>query len=161
LENRAPDWVNADGSPRAGAPFDGNDLKTVELGLSGMRGLDESEERLLAASRLDEEGRVRQEEARQRELREARERAKGEAEEARAQAMIAREAARIAESRRVAALADAARPRRLELAMLLALEAVAAGGTLEGWGSLLRALDTRPEVVCFRRIPKTLVAGVA
>ena len=37
LENRASEWVNADGSPRDGAPLDSNDLKTVKLGLSGMR----------------------------------------------------------------------------------------------------------------------------
>lgn len=168
LENRAPEWVNPNGDPRHGAPLDGNDLKTVELGLSGMRGLDESEERLLAASRLAEEDRVRQEEERQRELREAREReqeearkARESAEEAKAQARIAREEARVAESRRLAVLSDAARPRRLDAAMLLALEALRVKDSLEVRGALQRVLIERPEVAQFLHTPEGPVTSVA
>jgi hypothetical protein len=168
LENRAPEWVNANGSPKNGAPLDSNDLKTVELGLSGLRGLNESEERLLAASRLAEESRVREEEERQRELREAREReqeearkAKKSAAEAEAQARIAREEARVAESRRLAVLSDAARPRRLDVAILLALEASHVKDSLEVRGALQRVLNERPEVARFLHTPEGPSASLA
>ena len=68
---------------------------------------------------------------------------------------------RIAESRRLAALSDAVRPERLDLAMLLALEASNEGDTLEARGSLQRALDARPEVVRFLHVPEGNVTSVA
>ena len=73
LENRAPEWINADGSPREGAVLDRNDLMTVERGLPGMRGLEKPEDRLLAASHRAEERRVAEEEEGQRQFREVRE----------------------------------------------------------------------------------------
>jgi len=235
LENRASDWVNADGSPRDGAVLDRIDLMAVEQGLPGMRGLEKPEDRLLAASHRAEEHRVAEEEERQRQLREAREReeqarrdkeretalrlkdqedanrrlrqrayvllaalaativfaglavwqwdenkksaaeantqtviaqeqtkkAKESAKEAEAQTKIAREQARIAESRRLAVLSDAVRPKWLDLAMLLAVEAVKEGDSLEARGSLQRALDWRPEVVRFLHVPEGSVASVA
>ena len=68
---------------------------------------------------------------------------------------------RIAESRRLAALSDAVRPERLDLAMLLALEAAKEGDTLEARGSLQRSLDARPEVVRFLHVPEGDVTSVA
>jgi hypothetical protein len=186
LENRAPEWVHLDGSPRRGSVLDENDLKTVLQGLSGMRGLDQTEElrpsrsstpdgpeqRLLAASQDAESRRKDDELDRRRQLREAREReeqarrdkqeetalrlknqeeltraAMKSAEEARAQASIA-------ESRRLALLSDTVRPERLDLAMLLALEAVGQVNTLEARGSLQRSLEARPAVVRFLHVPE-------
>ena len=74
---------------------------------------------------------------------------------------MAKAQARIAESRRLAALSDVVRPERLDLAMLLALAAAKEGDTLEARGSLQRALDTRPEVVRFLHVPEGDVASVA
>jgi WD40 repeat protein len=68
--------------------------------------------------------------------------------------------ARIAESRRRAALSDLARTERLDLALLLALEAVAEE-TPEARSSLQRALEDRPEVSCFLDVPEGGVTGVA
>jgi len=51
LENRAPEWIDADGKPRDGAPLEAFDLQAVESGLPGMRAIEPAEERLLAASR--------------------------------------------------------------------------------------------------------------
>ena len=200
LENRAPEWVNPDGSPKNGSVLDENDLKTVEQGLSGMRGLDQPDElrpsqvsasdgpehRLLAASHDAERRRQDDELDRQRQLREAREReeqarrdkeqetanrlkiqeeltekAMKSAEEARAQTRIAEAQTRIAESRRLAVLSDAVRPERLDLAMLLAVEAAKQGDTLEARGSLQRSLDARPEVARFLHVPEGDVSSVA
>jgi len=47
LESRKTDWLEE----RAGAPLEGAELHTVEVGLAGARGLSQSEIRLLAASR--------------------------------------------------------------------------------------------------------------
>ena len=58
-------------------------------------------------------------------------------------------------------LSDAVRPERLDLAMLLALEAAKEGDTLEARGSLQRALDARPEVVRFLHVPEGDVMSVA
>ena len=58
-------------------------------------------------------------------------------------------------------LSDAVRPERLDLAMLLALEAAKQGDTLEARGSLQRALDARPEVVRFLHVPEGDVTSVA
>ena len=74
---------------------------------------------------------------------------------------MAKAQARIAESRRLAALSDAVRPERLDLAMLLALEAAKQGDTLEARGSLQRSLDARPEVVRFLHVPEGDVTSVA
>jgi len=147
LENRAPEWVNADGSPREGAVLDLIDVMTVERGLAGMRGLDKHEDRLLAASRLAEERRNAQEAERQRQLRVALQREKL--------------AGAVAESRRLAALSDLERPKRLDLAMLLAVEAANAGDTLEAHGSLQRTLDAHPKVVRFLHVPEGEVRTVA
>ena len=69
--------------------------------------------------------------------------------------------ARIAESRRLAVLSDAALPERLDLALLLALEAARQRDTLEARGSLQRSLDARPEVVRFLHVPEGSVTSVA
>ena len=53
LENRASDWVNADGSPRDGAVLDRIDLMAVKQGLSGMRALEKDEPALLEASLVE------------------------------------------------------------------------------------------------------------
>ena len=81
-----------------------------------------------------------------------------------AQAQTSRQAAmaqaRIAESRRLAVLSDAVRPERLDLAMLLALEAARQRDTLEARGSLQRcsrrasgsrSLPPRPRGRCHER----------
>src|SRR5271165_6161492 len=81
--------------------------------------------------------------------------------EAEAQTKIAREQTRIAESRLLAVLSDAVRPERLDLAMLLALEAAKEGDTREARGSLQRALDARLEVVRFLHVPEGDVWSVA
>jgi hypothetical protein len=47
LEGRKTDWLEE----KAGAPLEGADLHTVEVGLAGVRGLSQSEMRMLAASR--------------------------------------------------------------------------------------------------------------
>ena len=80
---------------------------------------------------------------------------------AEAQARIARDRARIAESRRLAALSDSVRSDRLDLAMLLALEAANEGDTPEARESLKRALEARPEAVRFLRVPEGSVTSVA
>ena len=214
LENRAPEWINADGSPREGAVLDRNDLMTVERGLPGMRGLEKPEDRLLAASHRAEERRVAEEEEGQRQLRDSREReeqARRDKEQetalrlkdqeeanrrqqednrrlrkralwllgalaatvvfaglagwqgykANVQTGIAQERTRIAESGHLAALSDVVRPERLDLAMLLAVEAAKQGDTLEARGSLQRSLDWRPEVVRFLHVPEGDVTSVA
>ena len=76
-------------------------------------------------------------------------------------ARLAKAQTRIAESRRLAALSDVVRPERLDLAMLLALEAAKEGDTLEARGSLQRSLDARPEVVRFLHVPEGDVTSVA
>ncbi len=68
---------------------------------------------------------------------------------------------RLAVSRSLAASSDILRPERLDLAMLLALEAAKEGDTLEARGSLQRALDWRPEVVRFLHVPEGDVTSVA
>jgi len=73
----------------------------------------------------------------------------------------ARAQERLAESRRLAALSDAVRAERLDVAMLLALEAAEKGDTLEARGSLQRSLDERPEVVHFLHVPEGEVHSVA
>jgi len=69
--------------------------------------------------------------------------------------------ARLAESRRLAVLSDEVRPERLDLAMLLAVEAAKQEDTPEARGSLQRALDARPEVVRFLHVPEGDVRSVA
>ena len=88
-------------------------------------------------------------------------RANVQTEIAREQTKKAEAQTRIAESRRLAALSDAVRPERLDLAMLLALEAAKEGDTLEARGSLQRSLDARPEVVRFLHVPEGDVRSVA
>ena len=122
LEGRAATWKGQPTDP----VLDRVDLASVEEGLPWMRALEKDEPALLEASRRAEERRVAEEAERQRQLREAREREK--------QALAS------AESRRLAALSDAVRPERLDLAMLLALEAAKEGDTLEARGSLQRSL---------------------
>jgi hypothetical protein len=77
-----------------------------------------------------------------------------------AAADLARAQARIAESRRLAALSDSVWPKRLDQAMLLALEASVAD-TLEARSSLQRCIDDRPELCRFLDIPEGGVTGVA
>ena len=67
---------------------------------------------------------------------------------------------RIAESRRLAVLSDSVRPQRLDLAMLLAVEA-SEEDTLEARGCLQRALDARPEISHFLHVPEGRVTSVA
>ena len=76
-------------------------------------------------------------------------------------AALAQAQARLAESRRLAALSDATRPERLDLAMLLALEAAKEADTLEARGSIQRSLDERPEVARFLHVPEGSVTSVA
>ncbi|WP_165244546.1 toll/interleukin-1 receptor domain-containing protein [Paludisphaera soli] len=68
---------------------------------------------------------------------------------------------RIAESRRLAALSEAARPLRLDRALLLAVEASRGPDTIEARASLQHALDERPEVVRFSHVPEGGVGSVA
>ena len=69
--------------------------------------------------------------------------------------------AKVAESRRLAALSDSVRPSRLDQAMLLAVEA-SQEDTIEAWGSLHRCLVTRPEVSRFSGfVPEGVVTSVA
>ncbi|HMB02838.1 MAG TPA: hypothetical protein VKP69_03750, partial [Isosphaeraceae bacterium] len=75
-------------------------------------------------------------------------------------AELAKARAKIAESRRLAALSDSVRATRLDQAMLLALEATGTD-TLEARGSLQRCLDDRPEVSRFLDIPEGDVWSVA
>src|SRR5271157_647554 len=77
------------------------------------------------------------------------------------EAKRADEAAQFAESRRLALLSDLARPDRLDLAMLLALEAAKTRDTLEARGVLQRSLDARPEVVRFLHVPEGEIRSVA
>jgi WD40 repeat protein len=77
------------------------------------------------------------------------------------QTKIARQETRIAESRRLAILSDSLRPERLDLAALLAVEAVRERDTIEARGSLQRSLDARPEVVRFLHVPEGYVGSVA
>jgi len=67
----------------------------------------------------------------------------------------------VAETRKLVALSDAARSERLDVAMLLALEVVKQGDTLEARGSLQRSLDARPEVVRFLHVPEGDVTSVS
>ena len=109
------------------------DLAAVEQWLPWMRTLEEEELDLLRASKQSEERRV------------------AEAEKSR----------RLAESRRLAVLSDDVRPQRLDLAMLLAVEAVKQQDTREARRSLQRSLDERPEVVRFLHLPEGFVTSVA
>src|SRR5208283_3417022 len=68
---------------------------------------------------------------------------------------------RLAESRRLAALSDLVRPKRLDHAMLLALEAGSVENTIEARWSVLRSLDERPEVDRFLDVPEGKVTSVA
>ena len=77
-----------------------------------------------------------------------------------AQRLLAEKNARIAESRRLAVLSDSVRPERLDVAMLLALEALVED-TSESRGSLQRCLDDRPEVTRFLHVPEGPVSSVA
>jgi WD40 repeat protein len=181
LEGRAATWK---GQPTDLVPE--RDLASVEEGLPWMRTLEKDEPALLAASRQAEERRVAEEEERQRQLREAEDRRKQETvrrlratriglgvsltllvlagwqwREATKSADEARTETRIAESRRLAVLSDAARPQRLDVAMLLALEAAKEEDTLEARGSLQSSLDARPEVVRFLHVHEGAVSSVA
>ena len=80
---------------------------------------------------------------------------------AREQTKKAEAQTRKAESRRLAVLSDVVRPKRLDLAMLLALEAAKEGDTLEARRCLQRSLDARPEVVRFLHVPEGEVTSVA
>ncbi|WP_165253283.1 NACHT and WD repeat domain-containing protein [Paludisphaera soli] len=66
---------------------------------------------------------------------------------------------RIAESRRLAALSESARTRRLDLALLLALEAIR-GETQEARACLQHALDERPGLSHFVHLPLGRVSTV-
>ena len=79
------------------------------------------------------------------------------AEEAKA---LAESRFKIAESRRLAVLADSVRPSRLDQAMLLAYEAGIQADTIEARACLERAFDTRPEVVRFLHVPEGTVSSV-
>ena len=72
-------------------------------------------------------------------------------EKAKRSAQAAKDQAKLAESRRLAASSDEVRPEHLDLAILLALEAVQKSDTFEARGSLQRAVNTSPEVVCLLR----------
>ena len=228
LENRAPEWVNPDGTVREGSVLNANHLETVDQGRLGMRDLDQSDEpraavisgldgperRLLVASREAEQRHRAEELERQRQIREANESAErarrdkeaetelrlkeqkdanGRQEEANRrlkrrafsllvalaatvvfaglavsywrradrQTEFAREQAHIAVSRRLAAESEMVRPSRLDLALLLALEAAKEADTRESRSSLERALDTRPEVIRFLHVPEGDVKSVA
>ena len=65
------------------------------------------------------------------------------------------------DSRRLAASSDNVRPEKLDLAMLLALEAGEQADTLEARGSLQRSLEARPEVARFFHVPEGHVINVA
>ena len=78
LENRVTEWNGG----KIGWVLDDADLRTVEEGLSGMRGLDPDETRLLDASRRDEQQRRAEEERRRRQIEEAEERRKNAEDEA-------------------------------------------------------------------------------
>ena len=76
----------------------------------------------------------------------------------------AKKKARIAESRRLAALSDLVRPKRLDQANHLALEASVGDyveDTLEARASLQRCIDDRPEVSRFLAVPEGVVTSVA
>ena len=82
-------------------------------------------------------------------------------EKAIAEAKRADEAAKIAESRRLAVLSEVERPNRLDTAMLLAIEAVNASDTLEAQASLQRSIIARPEVSHFLHVAEGGVTSVA
>jgi hypothetical protein len=67
----------------------------------------------------------------------------------------------MAESRRLAVLSDSLKSERLDLAMLLAIQAANDADTLEARGCLQRSLDARPEVARFLHVPEGGVSSVA
>jgi WD40 repeat protein len=69
--------------------------------------------------------------------------------------------ARTADSRRVAALSESERDRRLDLALLLALEATRIENTFEARNSLCKALLARPGLTSFLHADEGQVHGVA
>jgi hypothetical protein len=73
----------------------------------------------------------------------------------------ARARAALADSRRLAALSETERAGRPDRALLLAVEAIHRGDTLEARGSLLDALLTRPSVTAFYHLARGLVLSVA
>jgi hypothetical protein len=102
-------------------------------------------------------------------------RATGDLEAARAEAARHREAARlaasseeeararaaVADSRRLAALSETERAGRPDRPLLLAVEAIHRGDTLEARGSLLDVLLTRPSVTAFYHRARGLVLSAA
>ncbi len=69
--------------------------------------------------------------------------------------------ARIADSRRVAAISESERGKRLDVSLLLAVEALTIEKTPEARNNLLAALFTRPELETFLHTSEGEVAGVA
>ncbi|MBV8676348.1 MAG: hypothetical protein JO355_04160, partial [Planctomycetaceae bacterium] len=73
----------------------------------------------------------------------------------------AEDQSRIAESRRLAALSEAERGKRLDRALILAVEALRKERTTEARDSLFRALVARPGIVSFLHSNKGFVESVA
>ncbi len=73
----------------------------------------------------------------------------------------AEDQARIAESRRLAALSEAERGKRLDRAFLLAVEALRKESTTEARDSLFRALVTQPGIVSFLHADEGRIRSVA
>ena len=167
LEWRAATWKGQPADP----VLDRVDLMAVEKGLPWMRLAEKDEPALLEASRQAEERRAAEEAERQRQLASANRRilqatliGLGVAltlllvagllwYRAERSAALAKAQSSLADSRRLAALSDLERPERLDLAMLLALEATKTKETTEVRSSLQRSLEERPEVVRFLRTP--------
>jgi len=163
LENRA-EWRDGNEGPVLAAV----DLAAVESGRKGMRSLTTDEQRLVDATRLA----VQQQKAKERRNRQILRGLAISLAVAFVASLItavvawiqwgaAQRETKFAQCGRLAALSDAVRPERLDLAMLLALEAAKEGGTLEARGSLQRSLDARPEVVRFLHVPEGDVTSVA
>ena len=112
LKNRVTEWNGG----KIGWVLDDADLRTVEDGLSGMRGLDPDETRLLDASRRAEQVRRAAEERRRRQIEEAEERRK-----------IAEDEAKQATERRLREQEEANRRLRRRAYVLLATVAVTIG----------------------------------
>ncbi len=79
----------------------------------------------------------------------------------REQAALAEEQTKVADARRIAALSESERDRHLDLALLLAVEAVGIRNTFEPRSSLLRALLARPELASFLQADEGPVESVA
>jgi hypothetical protein len=76
-------------------------------------------------------------------------------------ASLANDQARIATSRRLAALSASERNSRLDLSLLLAVEALRTGNTFEARASLYQAVQDRPNLTSFLHIREGYVSSVA